>query len=81
MLKQTNLPTDSDWPVGKVATRIVLFTRERDSIIEKLLKLLHETVNVVNPDKANPLACKHNVKVLPTVLFLYKDREIERLEG
>lgn len=70
-----------DWPVGKVATRIVLFTRERNSIIEKLLKLLHETVNVVNPNEARLLAVKHNITTIPTVIFLYKEREINRLEG
>lgn len=81
MSKQAKLTTDPNWPVGRIATRIVLFTREQDSTIEKLLKLLHETVNVVNPKDAHALAQKHDITTIPTVLFFYHDHEINRLEG
>lgn len=81
MTQQTKPTTDPNWPVGKVATRIVLFTREKNSTIEKLLKLLHETVNIINPKNDHLLAQKYDITTIPTVVFLYHEHEINRLEG
>ena len=72
--------TDPDWPVGKVATRIIIFTRKSTGSLIRLVKMFHESVEVVNPDEKPEIAEKFLVRTLPTIIFLWEDIEISRME-
>jgi len=71
---------DTNWPVGKVATKIILFTRRPNEFLVNLLKMFHETVDVINPDEMLELAEKYSIEVLPTIIFIWNETEIKRLE-
>jgi hypothetical protein len=71
-----------DWPIGRVSQSLILFTKEKDSFLEKVLKSLHEFTTVINPFEENSdLADKYVITKFPTIIYLYKNVQIFRLEA
>jgi len=80
VMKRRESEKPHDWPIGKVATEIILFTRSPESSLVHLIKLLHENVKVINPAERPGCANTRNIKLIPTVIFMWNKTEIDRIE-
>ena len=74
------MPNNPEWPIGRLATKVILFTRENNSDLEIVLKTMHAQVQVLHPDENAELSAKYSITSLPVMIFLYHESIIHRVD-
>ena len=69
-----------DWPIGRIATQVILFTLTKDSSLETVMRLFHGSIEVVDPNENPKMAGDYKIRALPTIVFMWRGQEIKRLE-